>query len=175
MSFKRNAAVAGFPFALVNRSDGTAVTTGEATGFCTLDGGTQQALAGTPTHLGGGQWSVALSAAEMNADVVGLLLTHPLALPVHFTVRTVPRLADEVALAAAERAALADAVLGRDVAAVEADAPPHSLCYVVLAMSQASAAAHPGQLTVYRSDGQTEFVRKSLRTDAHALAVIGVE
>ena len=86
--FKKNTAVTGFPFALVSATDGSAITTGTVTGYYTLDGGTQGTIAGTATHEGNGQWSVNLTAAEMNGDVVGLLFTHASAIPVHFTIKT---------------------------------------------------------------------------------------
>lgn len=77
-------------------------------------------------------------------------------------------------LAAADRAALAQAVLAQDVAAVEASAAAHSLCYVILAMSEARTTAQPGRLSVYRSDGQTLFAEKLLTSDASAAPITGI-
>jgi hypothetical protein len=94
--FKKNTAVTGFPFSLVALADGTAVTTGTVNGFRTLDGVTQTALTNTEVHEGNGQWSVDLTAAEMNGDVVGLLFTHTLAVNVHFTIKTDTKIVSEL-------------------------------------------------------------------------------
>ncbi len=82
---------------------------------------------------------------------------------------------EAVALGAAERAAVADAVLGRDVAGIEDAAALHSLSFAVLAMSQANTADHPGMLTVYKTDGLREFARKPLRTAIQADAITGID
>jgi len=81
---------------------------------------------------------------------------------------------ETVALAAAERNALADAILVRDVVHVEAAAGDHSLCYVVLAASESNTVDHTGLLTVYKTDGASEFVRKNLRTSPAADAITGI-
>jgi len=95
VSFKINTAVTGFTFGLVALADGTAVTTGTTTGFVTLDNGTQAAIAGLFTHKGNGQWSVNLTAAEMNGAIVGLVFVNTLAINVNFTIRTVIQLNSE--------------------------------------------------------------------------------
>lgn len=88
--FERAVAVTGFAFSLIDASDGSAITSGTVTGYVLKDGGTQAAIAGTPVHEGSGQWSVDLTASEMDADVIGLLFIHSSAVPVHFTIRTAP-------------------------------------------------------------------------------------
>lgn len=90
MSFTRGTAVTGFPFGLVNATDGSAVTTGTATGYITKDGGTQAALTNTPVHEGNGQWSVDLTASEMDAEIIGLIFTHASAVNASFTINTWP-------------------------------------------------------------------------------------
>lgn len=105
MSFVKNQAVTGFTFSLVNKTDGSAVTTGTTTGYYTLDGGTQTAIAGTPVHEGNGQWSVNLLAAEMNGDIVGLLFVNTSAFPEQFTIST-------LTLAEAASASIAASVTG---------------------------------------------------------------
>jgi hypothetical protein len=89
VSYIKNQAVTGFSFGLVNKDTGEAVTTGSVTGYVTLDGGTQAVLSDTAVHEGNGQWSINLTAAEMNGDVVGVLFTHTDAIPVQFTIKTV--------------------------------------------------------------------------------------
>lgn len=88
MAFTKNTAVTGFTFGLVNKTTGAAVTSGTVTGYYTLDGGTQATLSGTPVHEGNGQWSINLTAAEMNGDIVGLIFVHSDAIPKQITIRT---------------------------------------------------------------------------------------
>lgn len=85
---KKNVAVVGFPFTLVDKANGSAITSGTVTGYVTLDGGTQTAIDGTPVHKGNGQWTVNLTAAEMNGDLIGLLFVHDDAVNAHFTIPT---------------------------------------------------------------------------------------
>jgi hypothetical protein len=75
----------------------------------------------------------------------------------------------------AERNALADALLARDIVDVEATAAEHSLCYVVLALSQADRTAHPGKLTVYHRDGVTPFCQKTITTSPDASPITKVQ
>lgn len=89
MSFKKNTAVTGFCFGLVSSTDGSDITAGAPVGYYTLDGGAQAAIADTaPVHEGNGLWSVDLTAAEMNGDIVGLSFTHSSAISAHFTIKT---------------------------------------------------------------------------------------
>lgn len=74
-TFKKNTGVTGFTFVLLSATDGSVVTTGTPAIYVTKDGGTQASLAGAAVHEGNGQWSFNLTATEMNADVVGLLIT----------------------------------------------------------------------------------------------------
>lgn len=89
MSFEKGKPVNGFTFALINRADGTPIINGTVNGYVTIDGGTQQALTNVPSHEGNGQWSIALTAAEMDGDIVGLLFTHIEAVPAQLTIATV--------------------------------------------------------------------------------------
>lgn len=82
---------------------------------------------------------------------------------------------DGVVLTAAERNAVADGVLSRNVSNVEATAGDHSLCYVVLAMGESNTTANAGKLTVFRTDGTTEFAQKTIATDAAADPITGVQ
>ena len=77
-------------------------------------------------------------------------------------------------LSYAQRTAIADAVLSRSASSVEATAGEHSLCYVILAMSESNTTAHSGKLTVFRTDGVTEFVQKSLTSLNGAAPITGV-
>lgn len=74
-----------------------------------------------------------------------------------------------------EQNAVADAVLSRNVSSVEDSAGDHSLCFVVLAMSESNTLDNTGKLTVYKTDGSTEFVQKTITTDADAEAVTGID
>jgi len=88
MGFKKNTAVTGFVFEMIKAADGSAITTGTVNGYITKDGGSQASLTNTPTHVANGQWKVNLTAAEMNAETIGLLFTHTDAVPMHFTIKT---------------------------------------------------------------------------------------
>lgn len=96
MPFKRNQAVTGLPFALINATSGAAVTTGTATGYVTKDGGAQATITAVPVHEGNGQWTCDLTAGEMDGLNVGLLFTHASAIPVHFTIRTETKLVSDL-------------------------------------------------------------------------------
>lgn len=95
-TFKKNTAVTGFPFGLVDASDGSAITTGTVTVYITKDGGTQATSSNSASHEGNGQWSINLTAGEMNGDLVGILATHTDAVPVHFTIKTDTKLTSEL-------------------------------------------------------------------------------
>lgn len=89
MTFIINQAVTGFSFGLVDKTNGNDITTGTPVGRVTIDGGTQAAIGDTtPTHEGNGQWTVDLTAAEMNGIIISLVFTHASAVTVHFTIKT---------------------------------------------------------------------------------------
>lgn len=94
MDFVKGQAVVGFPFQMITTS-GTDVTTGTVNGFITKDGGTQESLSMLATHEGNGQWSINLSAAEMNADILGLVFTHINGVTQQFTIKTVVQITSE--------------------------------------------------------------------------------
>ena len=70
--------------------------------------------------------------------------------------------------------AIADAVLSRAASHVEDTADPHSLCYVILAMSHADTATHPGKLTVFKTTGD-EYVQKTISAQAGAEPITGLQ
>jgi len=92
MPIYKNKPIVGFSFSLIQKptasSPGEPVTTGVVTGYVTIDGGIQTTLADTPIHEGNGQWSVDISAGEMNGDIIALLFTHPDAINEGFTLIT---------------------------------------------------------------------------------------
>lgn len=94
--FKKNVAVIGFTFGIIDASDGSAITSGTVSGYVTLDGGLQAALINSPVHEGNGQWSVNLTAGEMNGDLIGLVFTHTNGIPVYFTIKTVTKFVSEL-------------------------------------------------------------------------------
>lgn len=89
MDFVKGEAVVGFPFQMLNKY-GQPLTTGTVIGYITKDGGTQEQLSMVPVHEGNGQWSVNISATEMNADIIGLLFKHDDidSITQHFTIKT---------------------------------------------------------------------------------------
>jgi hypothetical protein len=78
-------------------------------------------------------------------------------------------------LTAAEREALADALLARDVSHAEAAASRCSLATVILAATnKANTIDNPGRLTIYRTDGVTSHVQIPISTDPSANPIDGV-
>jgi len=72
------------PFALVNNTDGTALTGASITGYRCLDGGVQTSISGSFAELGNGQYLFQGAAADFNANYTsGLLFTASNAVPVH--------------------------------------------------------------------------------------------
>jgi len=94
MDFEKGKAVTGFTFQMISAA-GVDVTAGTVNGFITKDGGLQEPLSMVSVHEGNGQWSINLSAAEMNADLVGLVFTHASAVTQQFTIKTIVQLTNE--------------------------------------------------------------------------------
>lgn len=88
-NFRKGVAVTGFTFVLIDKSDGSAITSGTVTVSITKDGGTQGSSTNSAVHEGNGQWSVNLTAAEMDADIVGIVVTHTDATPDFFVLETI--------------------------------------------------------------------------------------
>ena len=86
--FRKGVALTGFTFSLVNRLDGSALTSGTIVSKITKDGGVQGATTGSAVHEGNGQWSINLTATEMDADVVALSLTHANAIATYTVFKT---------------------------------------------------------------------------------------
>jgi len=86
--FRKGVALTGFTFSLVNRLDGSALTSGTIVSKITKYGGTQGSTSGSAVHEGNGQWSINLTATEMDADVIGLSLTHADAIATYTVFKT---------------------------------------------------------------------------------------
>jgi len=69
-------------------------------------------------------------------------------------------------------AAIADTVLSRGVSEVEADAPEHSLCTVVLAVLESAISST--EWVIKRTDGTTTHATKIVTTDPDAEPITGV-
>jgi hypothetical protein len=95
MAFKKNVAASAFPFLLVSATDGSAITSGTVN-FRLCKDGTQSTPSRTIAHEGSGQWTVNLTATDMNADLIGVLLWTSASIPVHFTIRTVAKLVNDL-------------------------------------------------------------------------------
>ena len=87
--YRQGVALTGFTFVLVNKSTGAAVTSGGVTCKVIKDGASQVTSTNSAAHEGNGQWSITLTATEMDAEQVGLAITHSTALPLYKTFRTV--------------------------------------------------------------------------------------
>ena len=86
--FRKGLALTGYTFVLVNKTTGAAITSGSVTTKITKDGGTQGTTTNSAVHEGNGQWSLTLTATEMDADIVGLAMTHTDALTLFKTIKT---------------------------------------------------------------------------------------
>ena len=86
--YRKGVAITGYTFALVNKTDGSAITSGTVTTKVTKDGGTQAGSTNAAAHEGNGQWSINITSTEMDADVVGIVFTHTDAVPEFITIRT---------------------------------------------------------------------------------------
>ena len=86
--FRKGLALTGYTFVLVNKTTGAAITSGSVTTKITKDGGTQGTTSNSAAHEGNGQWSINLTATEMDADIVGLAITHTDALTLYKTLKT---------------------------------------------------------------------------------------
>ena len=87
--YRQGVALTGFAFVLVNKSTGAAITSGSVTCKVLKDGGSQVTSTNSAAHEGNGQWSITLTATEMDAEQIGLAITHSTALPLYKTFRTV--------------------------------------------------------------------------------------
>jgi hypothetical protein len=75
-------------FALVKASDGSALTGASPSGYRDIDGAGQNAVTGTITEPGLGQYQLALSSADTNGNNIGFLFTASTAVPVSIMVVT---------------------------------------------------------------------------------------
>ena len=87
-------------------------------------------------------------------------------------VANVTTVASVTALAAAERNAVADAMLSRNVSNVETTAGEHTLCTTILAGLEFSIS--DTTLTIYESDGATVHATKTLTVSASADPITSV-
>jgi len=86
--YYRGIPVTGYTFLLINKTNGSSVTSGSVTAKITQDGGSQASIAASASHEGNGQWSINLSSAEMTADIVALAFIHSSAIPVYTVINT---------------------------------------------------------------------------------------
>jgi hypothetical protein len=83
---RKNVGSQSIHFALVSKTDGSAVTSGTTTPYVTINAGVQGAGSGTVVHEGNGQWSYVPVQAETNGDSVGFLFINTSAIPVNLQV-----------------------------------------------------------------------------------------
>lgn len=105
-----------------------------------------------------------LTQAETNADL----------LVISAVSGTSNILLDPVQVLTADSNIVADAVLSRGASNVEATADKHSLCYVILAASESDTTTNADMLTVFQTDGTTEFTQKTLATAATVEHMTGI-
>ena len=86
--YARETELAGLGFVLINKTDGTPVTSGSVTTRITKDGGTQTTTTNTAVHEGNGQGSITLTSTEMAADVISFQAVNSNSLPFQRTLKT---------------------------------------------------------------------------------------
>jgi len=91
MEFFRGEALSGFPFGLVNKSTGDIIITGTVNVFLTIDDGIQFAATHIPTYKGNGQWTVNFNGNETDGNLIGIMIVHADAIPLHFAFKTSER------------------------------------------------------------------------------------
>lgn len=84
--YVKNTASQHLPFCLVNASTGAALTGATVTAKRCLDGAAQASCTGTVSETAGGQYDMAFSQADTNADTGGYLFTATSAIPVQITI-----------------------------------------------------------------------------------------
>ena len=95
--FLKNTASQFLYFTMISSADGSALTSA-AGGYRTIDGGSQNAVTGSLSHKGNGQWELALSQADINGDNIGFLFTHAtgvnVSMHINTTVKSIDTLQD---------------------------------------------------------------------------------
>jgi len=95
--FLKNTASQFLYFTMISSVDGSAITSAVA-GYRTIDGGSQNAVTGSLSHKGNGQWQLALSQADTNGNNIGFLFTHAtginVSIHINTTVKTIDTLQD---------------------------------------------------------------------------------
>lgn len=167
---KKNVAGQTIGVQLINKADGTPVTTGTTTVYVTGDNGTQAAgsvSSGACTHKGHGAWTYAPAQAETNYDHV--MFTFENSNGVNVTVQiytSFPQSAN--APTATENA---DALLNRDMSAVSDTNSRSPLNALRQLRNKWSVSA--GTLTVKKEDDSTTAWTSALESDAAAEPVTG--
>jgi hypothetical protein len=161
---------------LVSAADGSPFT-GSVTVYVTGDGGTQaigSTGSGVCTHEGNGYHTYVPAQSETDFSHIAFTFIGTGAVPATIQVYTrvdanVVAADPDAALAPAD---LADTILSRSVAInAEDTAGVYSLCYLILAATEASRAG--STITVKKSDGSTTFATRTITTAA-ANPVTGV-
>ena len=179
---------AAIPFFVYNPSDGSPVTGATSISvYVSLDGATPALATNTPAEVNAsympGVYIIALTAAEMNADVVVLTFSHATAAAMPLTIVTQPAYPSVAQIQAGLSTLtnsdiptanqIADAALSRSVSNVEAIAAEHSLTTLILGELESKLNADK-TWSIYRTDGETLHATKTVTTNASADPVTGV-
>ena len=157
---------------------GIAITSGASDGVnITASSGNAIHVAGSHDFVLAGTGIIEKLSAATYTDLLASVATSESLTAAMTTVSTSLQTLIDAAgtLTAAERQAVADVILGRDVANAEAASAVHSLATLILAATnKANTRAHAGKLTVFRTDGVTEQAQIPISTDANAEPIDGV-
>lgn len=141
---------------LVNKTDGSAVTSGTTTVYATKDNGSQTSL-GSATHKGNGEWIYALADSDTNANSVAYTFVNTSACNV--TVNLYPTALNDIV----------DAIFKRDLSALSGESR-RSLLNAVRKIGNKWAISGT-TLTVYKEDDATSAYTETLTTAADAESV----
>lgn len=84
--YPRGVAIDAYPFRLINKNDGTVVTSGTVTVLVSKDGGAQAASTNTPVHNGSGEWLLDITATERDCERTSLIISHADIVPMHIVI-----------------------------------------------------------------------------------------
>jgi len=173
---KKNAAFNSY--AVIRDADGDPIA--DPAGLSAVlskDGGAQAAAANIPAVVSAGSKIVklAMTAAEMNANEIAVVVssTSVGAKDAFQVLYTSVRQVDDLSTITLTATEVADEVLKRGASNVEATADTYSLATIILAALESQRAGTTW--TIFRTDGTTTHITRSITTNAAAELVTKVE
>lgn len=172
---KKNVASQVVVAQMINRTDGSPVTSGTTTVYVLGDGGTQatgSVASGAATHEGHGCWSYAPAQAETNYAHVAFTFENSTAINATVQIYTsFPQTAD-----APTAIANADAWLDRDMSTgTDSGSPTVRTPRQALRLWRNKVSQAAGTMTVTKEDDSTTSWTAALGTDAAAIPIVSID